>query len=54
MVWHKESLWAMAQGIYVCGIASIGVLRTAKLCNFGMKGIGRIFASLPGWNSVRP
>ena len=43
-VWHKEILWAMAQGIHVYGAASIGALRAAELHPFGMKGIGCIFA----------
>ncbi len=42
-VWHKEILWAMAQGIHVYGAASIGALRAAELDMFGMKGIGRIY-----------
>jgi hypothetical protein len=42
-VWHKEILWAMAQGIHVYGSASIGALRAAELHTFGMKGVGRIF-----------
>jgi hypothetical protein len=42
-VWHKEILWAMAQGIHVYGSASIGALRAAELHPFGMVGIGRIF-----------
>src|SRR6266568_28399 len=42
-VWHKEILWAMAQGIHVYGAASIGALRAAELADFGMKGIGAIF-----------
>jgi hypothetical protein len=42
-VWHKEILWAMAQGIHVYGAASIGALRAAELADFGMKGIGHIF-----------
>lgn len=42
-VWHKEVLWAMAQGIHVYGSASIGALRAAELYSFGMVGIGRIF-----------
>jgi hypothetical protein len=44
-VWHKEILWAMAQGIHVYGAASIGALRAAELHPFGMKGIGRVFMS---------
>jgi len=42
-VWHKEILWAMAQGIHVYGAASIGALRAAELVDFGMKGIGHIY-----------
>jgi hypothetical protein len=42
-VWHKEILWAMAQGIHVYGSASIGALRAAELHPFGMVGIGRIY-----------
>jgi hypothetical protein len=42
-VWHKEILWAMAQGIHVFGTASIGALRAAELAAFGMRGIGRVF-----------
>jgi hypothetical protein len=42
-VWHKEILWAMAQGIHVFGSASIGALRAAELDRFGMRGIGRIY-----------
>ena len=42
-VWHKEILWAMAEGIHVYGSASIGALRAAELHSFGMKGVGRIF-----------
>jgi hypothetical protein len=42
-VWHKEILWAMAQGIHVFGAASIGALRAAELDCFGMRGIGQIY-----------
>jgi hypothetical protein len=42
-VWHKEILWAMAQGIHVYGAASIGALRAAELTAFGMQGVGVIF-----------
>lgn len=42
-VWHKEILWAMANGIHVYGAASIGALRAAELADFGMRGIGRIY-----------
>ena len=42
-VWHKEILWALAQGIHVFGAASIGALRAAELDAFGMRGIGYIY-----------
>jgi hypothetical protein len=42
-VWHKEILWAMANGIHVYGAASIGALRAAELADFGMKGIGHVY-----------
>ena len=42
-VWHKEILWAMAQGIHVFGSASMGALRAAELAGFGMRGVGVIF-----------
>lgn len=43
-VWHKEILWAMAEGIHVFGSASMGALRAAELHVFGMVGVGSIFA----------
>ena len=42
-VWHKEVLWAMAQGIHVFGASSMGALRAAELAAFGMVGVGTIF-----------
>jgi hypothetical protein len=42
-VWHKEILWAMAEGVHVFGAASMGALRAAELAPFGMRGVGRIF-----------
>ena len=42
-VWHKEILWALSQGVAVFGGASMGALRAAELCQFGMQGVGRIF-----------
>lgn len=42
-VWHKEILWALAQGVRVCGAASMGALRAAEMHPFGMVGAGRIF-----------
>jgi hypothetical protein len=42
-VWHKEILWAMAEGVHVFGSASMGALRGAELAPFGMRGVGRVF-----------
>lgn len=42
-VWHKEILWAMAQGIHVFGCSSMGALRAAELASFGMQGSGKVF-----------
>jgi hypothetical protein len=42
-VWHKEILWAMAEGIHVFGAASMGALRAAELDAFGMCGVGAVF-----------
>ncbi len=42
-VWHKEVLWALAQGVHVFGAASMGALRGAELAPFGMVGVGAIF-----------
>src|SRR5262245_59945039 len=42
-VWHKEILWAMQEGVHVFGSASMGALRAAELCSFGMEGVGEIF-----------
>jgi hypothetical protein len=42
-VWHKEILWALAQGIHIYGAASIGALRAAELADFGMTGIGLVY-----------
>ena len=44
-VWHKEILWAMAEGVHVFGSASMGALRAAELQRFGMHGVGEVFAS---------
>jgi thiopeptide-type bacteriocin biosynthesis protein len=43
-VWHKEILTALEEGVYVAGAASMGALRAAELADFGMAGIGAIFA----------
>ena len=40
---HKEVLAAMAGGVHVLGAASMGALRAAELCDFGMEGVGAIF-----------
>lgn len=42
-IWHKEILWAMSEGVHVFGASSMGALRAAELCDFGMVGIGAIF-----------
>lgn len=42
-VHHKEVLWALRQGIPVCGAASMGALRAAELDDFGMLGSGVIY-----------
>jgi hypothetical protein len=45
-VWHKEILWAMAQGVHVFGASSMGALRAAELDSYGMIGVGQVYASL--------
>jgi len=42
-VWHKEILFALSQGVFICGASSMGALRAAECQTFGMIGIGRIF-----------
>lgn len=42
-VWHKEILWAMAEGVHVFGASSMGALRAAELAEFGMVGVGFIY-----------
>lgn len=42
-VWHKELLWAMAEGVHVFGAASMGALRAAELADYGMVGIGEVY-----------
>ena len=44
-VWHKEILFAMAEGVHVVGSASMGALRAAELDAFGMEGIGQVYAA---------
>jgi hypothetical protein len=43
-VWHKEILWALSRDIAVIGVSSMGALRAAELCDFGMLGHGSVFA----------
>jgi hypothetical protein len=45
-VWHKEILWALSQGIRVFGSSSVGALRAAELCTFGMHGVGKVFEDI--------
>ena len=56
-VWHREILWALAQGVHVFGAASMGALRAAELAPFGMRGVGRVFEAFrdgiwPGFSEV--
>lgn len=41
-VWHREILWALDQGVRVLGAASMGALRAAECCRFGMEPLGVI------------
>ncbi len=42
-VWHKEILYALAEGVEVVGAASMGALRAPELSAYGMVGVGRIY-----------
>jgi hypothetical protein len=42
-VWHKEILFALAEGVHVAGAGSMGALRAAECADFGMVGIGAVF-----------
>ena len=42
-VWHKELVFALLQGVFCIGAASMGAIRAAELDRYGMKGIGRIY-----------
>lgn len=44
-VWHREILWAMSEGVHAIGAASMGALRAAELADYGMQGVGKIFAA---------
>jgi hypothetical protein len=46
---HKEILWAIAQGIVMIGAASLGAMRAAELCDFGMIGVGAIYRWYRRW-----
>ena len=52
-VQHKELLAALDAGIAVLGAASLGALRAAELCDFGMEGVGEIFADYRDGRIVR-
>lgn len=41
-VWHKEILFALAEGVAVVGGASMGALRAAECAAFGMEPVGSI------------
>lgn len=41
-VWHKEILFALAQGVTVLGASSMGALRAAECQAFGMVPVGEI------------
>lgn len=43
-VWHKEIMFVMKHGVKVFGASSMGALRAAELCDFGMIGVGEIFS----------
>jgi hypothetical protein len=42
-VWHKEILWALAQGVRVYGGGSMGALRAVELADHGMIGVGTVY-----------
>jgi hypothetical protein len=44
-VWHKEILFALESGCHVFGASSMGALRAAELHDFGMRGVGEVFAA---------
>jgi hypothetical protein len=41
-VWHKEILFALAEGVTVLGASSMGALRAAECAPYGMKPVGAI------------
>ncbi|MFF3216065.1 TfuA-like protein [Streptomyces sp. NPDC002886] len=42
---HKEILAQLARGVRVTGAASLGALRAAELADFGMRGLGHVYAA---------
>lgn len=42
--WHKEILWALANGVTTLGAGSLGALRAAECTAYGMVGLGEIYA----------
>jgi len=42
-VWHKEIMFALAEGCTVLGASSMGAIRAAECFRFGMIGVGQIF-----------
>ena len=44
--WHKEILFALANGVTVLGAGSLGALRAAECAAYGMIGVGEIFDRL--------
>ena len=44
-VWHKEIMYALSRDVTVVGCSSMGALRAAELCRYGMEGYGRIFVA---------
>ena len=43
-IWQRELLTAIDAGIRVLGASSMGALRAAELHQFGMEGVGQVFA----------
>jgi hypothetical protein len=43
-VWHKEILFAIQEGVQIFGAASMGALRASECADFGMVGVGAVFA----------
>jgi hypothetical protein len=41
-IWHKEILWALANGIEIYGASSMGALRASEMKAYGMEPIGKI------------